>query len=273
MRRPLLRPLALGLLLVAGLAGPSPAHAAVPERVIGYSGGGSATIVSVRPGTEAGTVVASFAGAGFVTRTGYRIIGNATQCGQETTALSRTFSVDVGIPGTDGVLLAWDRVGSTAILPIASTRSIHLGVPSRPGTTLRCLSARAYAEADPSLFTDLSASLGEHRSGTIRGMTLFIHGDRAHTFNAVLRGLPAGSVSRIAAIGEPCETPLTSAEEVIARRQGTADAAGVLGIANAVDPQQSDERDGEVRCHAILKGASGLQVRRTTTASRWVMVP
>lgn len=272
MRRPHLRPLALGLLLVAGLAGPSPAHAAVP-RVIGYSGGGSATIVSVRPGVEAGTVVASFAGAGFVTRTGYRIIGNATQCGQETTALSRTFTVDVGLPGTDGVLLTWDAPGSTAILALASTRSIHLVVPSRPGKTLRCLSARTYVEADPSLFTDLTASLGEHRGGTIRGMTLFTHGDRAHGFHAVLRGLPAGSVSRIAAIGEPCETPLTSAQEVIARRQGTADADGVLSIVNAIDPQQSDERDGEVRCHAILKGASGLQVRRTTTASRWVMVP
>ena len=104
-------------------------------------------------------------------------------------------------------------------------------------------------------------------------MTHFIHGDRAHGFHAVLRGLPAGSVSRIAAIGEPCATPLTSGQEMIARRHGTADADGVLGIANAVDPQQSDERDGEVRCHAILKGAAGLKVRRTTSASRWVIVP
>lgn len=277
MRRPS-RPAALLVLaaLLVAAGGAVPAAAGTGERLLGYQGGGRPMIVSVGPGGAAGEVRVVFAGANLVPGAAYRITGSTLACTAAETALSRTFLVNLGTAATDRLLIRQRGLGSMAVAPFPATKSIRLVNVAAPTTVVSC-TAPTWVDAAPDApDADLYATLGRHTGPAIDGLSLVIHGDRALGYAAILRGLKPGSTSRLVATvgaGTGCPASPIGAGALRAQHPIVADARGTVALDYTIDVTQSDARDGEVRCHAILKGAATGTVRDAVRASRWLLVP
>ncbi|MFO1541171.1 MAG: hypothetical protein ACKOTZ_12135 [Chloroflexota bacterium] len=276
MRRPsrLVALLVLAALLVAA-GGAAPVVAGSGERLLGYQGGGRPMIVSVSPGGAVGEVRVVFAGANLGPGAAYRLTGSTLACTATETALSRTFLVNLGTAAADRLLLRQRGLGSTAVAPFPATKSIRLVNVAAPTTVVSC-TAPAWGDAAPdSPDADLYATLGRHSGPAIDGLSLVIHGDRALGFTAILRGLKPGSTSRLVATvraGSGCPASPIGAGAILARHRIVADARGTVALDYTSDVTQSDARDGEVHCHAILKGAATGTVRDAVRASRRLLV-